>query len=276
MTSLEILVGVLVGLVFHDNRVVAAVATIGVLVLLFEVGLGMDRAELRTVGRRAIGVAVVGVSASFCGGALVMAAFGYEPRVVFFMAAALTATSVGVAARVFRHPTVLGAAVVDDVIGLVVLTITLRAIGDTASVAASLWRLNLVAAFVVGVAAAQTRWGSMITRPVQRVAHVLVPVFFFRVGLQLELDEVTRRAIAVGACLFVVAAAAKLLAGRVAERDHFLVGLGMLPRGEVTLVFAAAGLSAGVLTPSLYASLVLVVLATTLAASLAFRRLKGS
>src|SRR4051794_30122816 len=102
MTSLEILVGVLIGLVFHDNRVVAAVATVGVLVLLFEVGLGMDRAELRTVGRRAIGVAVVGVSASFAGGALVRAVFGYGRRVGFFMAAALTATSVGVAARMFR------------------------------------------------------------------------------------------------------------------------------------------------------------------------------
>jgi Kef-type K+ transport system membrane component KefB len=273
MTALQILIGVVAGIFLKDNSAVASLATAGVVVLLFEVGLSIDREELRVVGGRAVRVAAVGATASFVGGFAVMAAFGYRTETIWFVAAALTATSVGIAARVFRHPVVLGAAVVDDVIGLIVLTVALRAVGGHTTVLESLWRLNLVFAFLIGFGIAQTRFRERATKLAAPLVWVLVPVFFFHVGFQLELDRVTGRSIALGLSLFVVAAAAKLLAGRMAEHDHMLVGLGMLPRGEVTLVFAAAGLEQAVFGDSVYAALVFVVLLTTLTASLAFRHL---
>src|SRR3954452_20438273 len=112
---------------------------IGVILLLLEVGLEMDLRELGAVGRASLSVATVGVALPFLAGIPVGLAFGMDSQEAIFVGAALTATSVGITARVFgdlralasvEARTVLGAAVADDVIGLVILTIVTRIVTE--------------------------------------------------------------------------------------------------------------------------------------------------
>src|SRR5205807_282782 len=105
------------------------------ILLLLDVGLEMDIAELGAVGRASLAVATIGVIVPFAGGYGVGALLGMTGKEALFVGAALTATSVGITARVFgdlralasvEARTVLGAAVADDVLGLVILTVVVR------------------------------------------------------------------------------------------------------------------------------------------------------
>src|SRR5438132_4902689 len=142
------------------------VAEIGVLLLLFEVGLATDLEELLRVGAAATVVAVVGMALPFAGGYLVTRAAGFPTLTAVFVGAALTATSIGITSRVLSEigmiatregRIILGAAVADDVLGLVILAVVsqLAATGSvgigTALRAAGLSFSFLVVAIVVGV-----------------------------------------------------------------------------------------------------------------------------
>ena len=135
----EILAGILIGpsvlglVDITDTRGVSLtmLAEIGVLLLLLQVGMEMDLVELRKVGATSLVVAVIGVVAPFASGMAVALAFGESTNTAIFIGAALTATSVGITARVFgdlhalattEARVVLGAAVADDVLGLVILS----------------------------------------------------------------------------------------------------------------------------------------------------------
>ena len=118
-----------------ENEIVQFLAELGVVVLLFQVGLETRVAEMRLVGLRAATVAVVGVIVPFLLGTYLIGPFllpGLSSNTYLFLGAALTATSVGITARVFRDlgtlqsseaKIVLGAAVIDDVLGLIVLAV---------------------------------------------------------------------------------------------------------------------------------------------------------
>jgi len=336
----EIAAGILVGPsvlgLVADDAVLQVLGQLGVVLLLLEVGLQLDLAELGAVGRAAVLVALVGVAAPFVGGVAVATALGEPAEVALFLGAALTATSVGISARVFgdlgalagvEARIVLGAAVVDDVLGLVVLTVVARLVTEgsvsLASVAGvlglavaflavmgtvgvrlapPLFRLvkrlarspgtmvalalaftlgvaslaqaarlaPIVGAFVAGLALARTDQGERIRRELTPVGHLLVPVFFLEVGINVRLGELADpQVIGLAAVLAAVAVAGKLAAAAGAigtPGDKLLVGLGMLPRGEVGLIFAGLGLRAGVLDARLYATLLLTILATDLVA----------
>ena len=116
---------------------IAVIAEIGVLLLLLQVGMEMDIGELSKVGKASLLVAVVGVALPFAGGAIAGVALGYPAKTAIFLGAALTATSVGITARVFgdlralatsEARIVLGAAVADDVLGLVILTVVVKVV----------------------------------------------------------------------------------------------------------------------------------------------------
>ena len=141
----EIVAGIVVGPsvlgfveVSGDRGVsLAVIAEIGVLLLLVQVGMEMDLAELGRVGRTAMLVAIIGVAVPFALGGGAVAALGEPADVAIFLGAALTATSVGITARVFgdlralattEARVVLGAAVADDVIGLVILTVVVKVV----------------------------------------------------------------------------------------------------------------------------------------------------
>src|SRR5687768_3216205 len=148
------------------NEVISALAEIGVIILLFEVGLESDLKEMMEVGWSSLLVATLGVVAPFFLGWGVAAYFiPDEPRLVhIFIGATLCATSVGITARVFKDlgklatreaRIILGAAVIDDVLGLMILAVVAGAIKATATGAnLSMMEIGLIAGksllFLVG------------------------------------------------------------------------------------------------------------------------------
>ncbi|MCR4340444.1 MAG: cation:proton antiporter [Gemmatimonadaceae bacterium] len=133
----ELLAGVLLGgsvlgIIDPQGPVVFALAELGVLILLFEIGLHTELGSLVRVGGTAASVGVVGVILPFAGGYVAAVLLGLETLPAIVCGAALTATSVGISARVLSDlgqldrtegRIVLGAAVIDDVIGLIILSL---------------------------------------------------------------------------------------------------------------------------------------------------------
>lgn len=340
----ELLAGVGLGLttlrVAVDDPAVAFIASIGVILLLFEVGLESELDEFRKVGRSAASVAVIGVILPLAlGYALALALIG-DSRQALFLGATLTATSVGITARVITDlgrigsaeaRIILAAAVVDDILGLLVLSIVLgitstgkldaMAAGRGAGIAVAflviaVWvgiryapslvslaqRLRtrgvlvtvsftfclalalaaeklglaeIVGAFAAGLVLATTEDRVKIQQQIKPLADVFIPVFFVVVGLQVNLASLNPLepgrlpVLLTGAALLVLAVSTKLAAGLgVFERhvSRIAVGVGMIPRGEVGLIFASVGLAAGILTPALYAVVIFVVFFSTLVA----------
>ncbi len=336
----EIIAGVLVGpsvlgLVGHSDEVLRTLGEIGVILLLLEVGMEMDLKELSKVGRTSFLVAIVGVAVPLVLGLGAMTLIGDDFKTSLFIGAALTATSVGITARVFgdlralattEARIVLGAAVADDVMGLVVLTVVVRlvtegsisllsvlgiiavAVGFLAVSGAVGLRVSgplfsavhrfsrstgtlvalalaftlafarladsaklapIVGAFVAGIALTRSDQSDRIRRELAPVGHLFVPVFFLQIGIDADVGTFGNVTVLRDALiLLVVAVVGKMVSplGAIGSPgDKLLIGLGMLPRGEVGLIFATIGLANGVLDEHLYAALLLVVLATTLA-----------
>jgi Kef-type K+ transport system membrane component KefB len=182
----EIVAGVLVGpsvldLVGGHDEVLHTLGEIGVILLLFEVGMEMDLGELGKVGRASFLVAIVGVVAPMALGLGVIAALGEDFEVALFIGAALTATSVGITARVFgdlralattEARIVLGAAVADDVMGLVVLTVVVRIVTEgSVSVLSVVGIIAVAVAFLVVSAAVGLRVSGPLFRMVNHVSR---------------------------------------------------------------------------------------------------------
>ncbi|MGQ0804165.1 MAG: cation:proton antiporter domain-containing protein [Actinomycetota bacterium] len=336
----EIVAGIAIGPSVLDlvggDATLRVLGEIGVILLLLEVGLQMNLAGMGSVGRASLSVAAIGVVVPLFAGAGVALGFGHDGDVALYLGAALCATSVGITARVFSDlrvlgrpeaRTVLGAAVADDVLGLVILTVVVRLVSEgsvsalsvvgivalavgflvvaavvgtrlapplfslvhrRARSAGTLVALALafalafaeladaaklapiVGAFVAGLALSGSDQSDRIRRELSPVGHLFIPVFFLQIGIDAEIGAFARPAVlGIAGALLAVGVAGKLVAALGATGsagDRWLIGLGMLPRGEVGLIFATIGLREGVLTENLYASLLLVVLATTLAA----------
>jgi Kef-type K+ transport system membrane component KefB len=335
----EILAGVILGPSVLDvvghGEVLVFLAELGVILLLLEVGLEMEIRQLVAVGKASLLVALAGVALPFAGGFGVAVLFGESMHPAIFVAAALTATSVGITARVFgdlrslstvEARTVLGAAVADDVLGLVILTVVVRivttgsvsAIGIAGVIGAALVFLvvtggagirlaprlfqivdtkarsagilvvaalivtlafaelamlaklaPIIGAFVAGLSLGRTAQAERIRRELRPIAHVLVPVFFVSIGIEVDVARlIDPSVLGLAGALLVVAVIGKVAASLFAfgsPGDRWLIGLGMLPRGEVGLIFAGIGIREGVLGADLYAALLIVVLGTTLA-----------
>ncbi len=333
----EIVAGVLVGpsvlgLVDRTDSL-AVLAELGVLLLLLGVGMEMDVGELIKVGRSSMLVAVGGVVVPFAVGTAAAMALGQETTTAVFIGAALTATSVGITARVFgdlgalgtsEARVVLGAAVVDDVLGLIILTVVAklatgggfsivsvtgtsvlaigfllvtgvvgrrvvpsllggvarRARGSGTLVAVALAMAlgfaaladlahlaPIIGAFMAGLALSGSQVAPRVERELAPIGHVFIPAFFLQIGIETDLRAMlSPTALGLAAVLSVLAILGKMVAGRLASGagDRLLIGLGMIPRGEVGLIFAGLGLKSGVLDNDLYGALILVVLITTI------------
>ncbi len=336
----EIVAGILIGPsvlgLVNTGDMLSFLAELGVIMLLIQVGLETDIVELKSVGRASILVAIIGVVLPMLLGFGVSSMLGESINTSLFVGAALTATSIGITARVFgdlralatvEARTVLGAAVVDDVLGLIILTVVTRiveqgsvGIGTIASTiglavgflavtstvgftifpqlfariakgARSTSTVSVVAigialgfsvladkahlapiigAFVAGLALRRIATHERVERDVSSLAQVFVPIFFLNIGISTNIRAMAdARVIGVALLLSVVAIVAKIAAasGAIGSRgDKLTIGFGMLPRGEVGLIFASIGLSVGALSEELYGSVLVVVLVTTLVA----------
>jgi Kef-type K+ transport system membrane component KefB/predicted amino acid-binding ACT domain protein len=336
----EIAAGILIGPsvlgLVNTGDMLFFLAELGVILLLIQVGLETDIIELKSVGRASILVAIIGVVLPMALGFGASSLLGESINTSLFVGAALTATSIGITARVFgdlralatvEARTVLGAAVVDDVLGLIILTVVTRvveqgtvgigtiastiglAIGflavtstvgftifpqlfariakgarsaSTVSVVAIGIALGfsvlaekahlapIIGAFVAGLALRRIAAHERVERDVSSIAQIFVPIFFLNIGISTNIRAMAdTRVIGVALLISVVAVISKIAAasGAIGSRgDKWTIGFGMLPRGEVGLIFASIGLSVGALSEELYGSVLVVVLVTTLIA----------
>jgi Kef-type K+ transport system membrane component KefB len=338
------------------NEIISALAEIGVIVLLFEVGLESNLNEMLEVGWSSLLVALAGVIMPFFLGWGVAAYFiPGEPRLAhFFIGATLCATSVGITARVLKDigrlqtresRIILGAAVIDDVLGLVILAVVAGAIKasgagavlsilDIAIIAGKaiaflfgaiavgryitphiFWRAGrfegrgvlvalsigfcfllawaaakmglapIVGAFAAGLVLDDIHFETFEERGkndlqllITPVSAVLVPIFFVLMGMRVDLRAFARVELLgfAGALTLAAIIGKQVCSLAVAERglNRLAIGLGMIPRGEVGLIFAglgatlmlpnAQGLSEPVIGAGTFGVIVMMVIVTTL------------
>lgn len=323
------------------------VSTLGLYALLFLTGLESELDELVAVGPQAATVALTGVVLPFVAGSAGLYYLFHLPAIAaVFAGAAMTATSIGITASVFGElgflktregQIVIGAAVLDDILGIIILAVVVSlASGDALRlapilqlvfaalvfVAAAIWlseraaplfdqlldRLKapgevVVAAFVVlslccfasqaigleaalgafaaGLILSKSERTEAIQETVKPLVALFATVFFVLIGTGMDLsvlnpfDPANRQGLVVAAFLLAVAIAGKLAAGwtyfSAEPTRRLVVGLGMLPRGEVGLIFLGLGSQAGLLTPSLEAAILMMVIGTTFLAPLLLR-----
>ncbi|MCI0546295.1 MAG: cation:proton antiporter [Candidatus Rokubacteria bacterium] len=317
-------------------------AGIGAIILLFEVGLETSIAQMARVGLSATLVAIVGVVAPWVLGYVVSLLLnpGASVQSHLFVGAILTATSVGITARVFKDmkrlesgeaQVILGAAVIDDVLGLMILAVVSGIVTSGAVSAPAVARIVIVSCLFLGTAillggriagwitrylgAFKVRGMKMITallicfafawvagliglativgafaaglileeakftgfsseRPLHELldpfSSFFVPIFFVLMGIDVRLESFADpRALGLAAAITAAAIAGKQVCGLVVRDrslDRLSIGFGMIPRGEVGLIFASIGRALGVVDASLYAACVIMVIVTTFAA----------
>jgi len=350
----ELLTGVIIGNLgleiftqLGDSEITRSLSEIGVILLLFVVGLETDFNEMKSVGKDAFLVALLGVIAPF------ILAFIFIPVLMetsfqhtLFMAAALTATSVGITARVLHETNqlksisgriIIGAAVIDDVMGIIILTVVTAivtqgsvSVGDLGALAAkivgfgiivfiirkfilkrALYRISaievtgtvtvllfsfamiiswgaekaglagIIGAFALGIVLDELHFegfrekgGVRLDKMIKPLTDFLVPVFFISMGMQVKLGALfNKESIILALALIVVAIIGKIVCGLAISRkslsegaDRLFVGYGMIPRGEVGLIFAAMGLKLKVMGTADYSAVVAMVAVTTLMA----------
>lgn len=316
----------------------------GIIFLLFLVGLESSVDEMRQVGQDSARVAVAGVVLPFALGFAVIYLLMPDLSIhsTLFIAATLVATSVGITARVLQDlgkstskeaRTILGAAVIDDILGLLTLAIVSGIVvsGEVDFVHMGLtillallflgsaiwlgpyilrfiiklfrkfdlieakmfvsymfvmtlaWTANLaglaaiIGAFTAGLIlhdAYFSHWGEYEDHPysirdlIMPLEVILAPIFFVLMGIQVKLETFfTTEILIMAAALLVVAIIGKVACGLAARKgvNRWMIGIGMMPRGEVGLIFAAIGSSLGVINDDLFSAVVLMVIITTLA-----------
>ncbi len=315
----------------------------GIIFLLFLVGLDTSIDDMRKVGPDSGRVAIVGVLLPFLLGLLASTLLieDIEFHTGLFLGATLAATSVGITAMVLQEMNmqqtetariILGAAVFDDVLGLLMLAIV-SGIVVTGSVdlinmiiiivMASLfllaavylgpffirlivklfsrldlieakmfvsylfvmllaWMANLsglatiIGAFTAGLILHDAYFESWnddrecpicIRDLIMPLEVILVPIFFVLMGIQVKLETFLQPDVMMlAAGLLVAAIVGKVVSGFGAfgGSNRWAIGVGMMPRGEVGLIFAAIGKSLGVLSDALFSAVVLMVVVTTL------------
>ena len=350
----ELLAGVLLGPtlldllhwgVFDDpvllGKTLSEFAELGVLLLMFVVGLEVHLSELLSIGMVPIWGGVLGAIFPVALALPVVLVFGYSVESALFVGVVLAATSVSISAQtllelgVLRTKEGLGllaTAVVDDVLAILLLSVVIATMGsdNDASAAGLIWifvrmalylggalavawfllpplfnyihRTRLIAsgtasyalivalifgwsadalggvaaitgAFIAGLGLSQThsRVKTEIESTVQHIAYAfLVPIFFVNVGLHIDLTAISLDLIPLAILLVVVAIVSKVggsgwgaYLGGFTRSESIRLGVCMISRGEVGLIIAALGLSAGLLDKELFEPVFLVILVTT-------------
>ncbi|MCL5998294.1 MAG: cation:proton antiporter [Chloroflexi bacterium] len=352
----ELLAGLLLGPtlinLFHlpfitapeTEEIVFELAELGVILLMFMAGLEVDIEEMLHTGRIALIAGVLGVIAPLLLGAVVSLAFNQSALGSIFIGLILTATSVSISAQTLLELGVLkrreglallGAAVVDDVLVILVLSVFLAVTNPDGSnslvtiigsmvlflaiiIPVGLWLLPrltyrierlpisegvmawaiavtllfawaseafgqvaaITGAFMAGVFFGRTRLRHEISHGMHTVAYAFfVPLFLVSIGLKVD-----ARTLDLTAAIFMVAITLTAIVSKVAGSglgarlagmqwsQALRVGVGMISRGEVGLIVASIGLQQGLISESVFASIVIMVLLTTLVTPLLLRR----
>lgn len=323
----------LLGIVDPTQETFFVMGELGLLILLFQIGLHTELASILRVGGPAAAVGMTGVLLPFLLGLALLGAVGVPTLAATVASAALTATSLGISARILADlgvldrpegQIVIGAAVIDDIIGLIILTVVsdlalggnlaagevvriaavaigflvlalgvgsrvipplARAAGSLreggalgsmalafaltlAAVAARSGSAMIIGAFAAGLVLHATPERKDIEKATTTLGYLFVPIFFVGVGASVNVHAFTDPSVlAVGGLLMGVGIVGKVLAGFAPfwiQANKPLIGIAMVPRGEVGLIFAQMGLSSGALSENLFSAVLLMVIVTTL------------
>jgi Kef-type K+ transport system membrane component KefB len=322
-----------------QSEMISLLAELGVIILLFEIGLESDLRELQKVGFQAAIVACVGVVVPFAAGTVGLMTLFQVPAIpAIFAGAALTATSIGITSKVLSElgqlksregQIIVGAAVIDDVLGIIVLAVVASlaktgevdvmnvvyliisatafllgaillgkffnqafvAIADKlqtrgklvipalsfafilAFLANAIHLEAILGAFAAGLVLDETDRRRELDQQIIPIADILVPVFFVTVGAKADLGVLNpavpanQEGLMIAAFLIVVAILGKVVTGWSVfgqpDINRLAIGVGMIPRGEVGLVFAGIGSASGVLSKPLEAAIITMVILTT-------------
>ena len=326
------------------GEVLRVFSELGVVFLLFWVGLETRLSEMRAVGPISLAVGSAGVVAPFALGTGFGLLLGEGTATSVFLGAALAATSAGITSATFLElgiarsraaRTVLGAAVIDDVLALILLSVAVGISGDggvdvgkialslaiavafvafvalggtqllarrpqllkaprfaesallpavlvclgLAAFAAEIGLAALIGAFLAGMIVAETKDQNSIEEEVRPLYAFFPPFFFAFIGIELDLGSLFNgHALLLLAAVTVIAAVAKYVpahraARRLGRREAAVVGVGMVPRGEVGIVVASIGAAEGVIDAELFAVVVGMSILTTLVAPFVLRRI---
>jgi Kef-type K+ transport system membrane component KefB len=322
-----------------QSEIIGVLAELGVIILLFEIGLESDLRQLKEVGSQAVVVACVGVAIPFAAGtAGLMLLFQVAAIPAIFAGAALTATSIGITSKVLSEigqlkskegQIIVGAAIIDDVLGIIVLAVV-ASLAKTGAVdvmnviylifsataflvgsillggffnkafVAIVEKLStrgsvimpafifaffmaflgnaihleaILGAFAAGLVLDETDVRNELDELIKPVADLLVPIFFVTVGARADLGVLNpaiasnRQGLIIAVFLMAVAIVGKLVTGWVVFGqpgiNRLAIGVGMIPRGEVGLVFAGIGSTSGIIDKPLSAAIIIMVIITT-------------
>jgi Kef-type K+ transport system membrane component KefB len=345
----ELIVGILLGpslfgllnpavehgtIAFTSFEIITFIGEIGVILLLFQVGLESNIYQLLKAGVASTLVACVGVILPVSMGYIFFKyVYGAPTLVSILVGATLAATSVGITMRVLSEigkvsseegKVILGAAVIDDILGLIILSVIAGlAAGASANLGLTIGKIviftliflvgtlvigikftpaiykyahkmkvkrtfvvssfifALVASLLANIIGLATIVGSFAAglvferleekehfeRRIKPVADLFVPVFFVMAGVYLDLHSANLNMLYIVGILTVIAVVGKILAGWAAigaKASKLTIGIGMIPRGEVGLIFAAFGITNAIINNATYSALVIVIMITTL------------
>ena len=323
-----------------SSEVISVLSELGVILLLFEIGLESDLKELLKAGPQATVVAITGVVVPFVAGTVGLLYLFHVPTIpAIFAGAALTATSIGITAKVLAEiqrltskegQIIIGAAVIDDVIGIIVLAVV-ASLADTGEIAIAnviylivsagvfligsilLGRLlmpffialvknlktrgqllisaliltfilsyigdviqleAILGSFTAGLILGETEIRRELEEDVIPIADMFTPIFFVTVGAKTDLGVLNpaipsnREGLIIATFLIAVAIVGKVVTGLTVfgagpQINRLAIGVGMIPRGEVGLVFAGVGSASGALSKPLEAAIIMMVILTT-------------
>ncbi len=311
----------------------------GAIVILFMAGLEMTPKEFLRGGKASFTVGTLGVVVPFFAGLAVFQMFGFDALQSMLIATALTATSIAISIQVLSEfgkiktpeaRLIIGAAVVDDILAIAVLSVVTSIAGSeggvdniditevtitilqvlgffaamliaavviiprvvtprlwkakgsvegivtavffgAAALAGSIGLSPIVGAFAVGMALSTTKVFEKVENFIGKIGLIFAPLFFAIIGAQVDLRAVDLNILMLSGVIIVIAIVTKLF-GCGLPSMFFLknkaqgmrVGIGMISRGEVGLIVAGVGVTAGALTSEVYSTIVIMVAVTTI------------
>lgn len=321
------------------NDEIIILGEIGAIVILFIAGLEMTPKEFLRGGKASFTVGALGVVVPFFAGLAVFQMFGFDALQSMLIATALTATSIAISIQVLSEfgkiktpeaRLIIGAAVVDDILAIAVLSVVSsiavseggvdnivitdvvitilqvlaffaimlivavivipkiitprlwKAKGSiegiatasffgAAALAGSIGLSPIVGAFAVGMALSTTKVFEKIENYAGKIGLIFAPLFFSIIGAQVDLRAVDLNIIMLSAVVIAIAVVTKLFGcGLPAifflkdRKQGMRVGIGMISRGEVGLIVAGVGITAGILSSEVYSTIVIMVAVTTI------------
>jgi len=333
----KLIIGVIIGpAVFgwiENTEIIEGFSHIGVLLLMFFAGLETDLGELNKNRNSSLAVGIAGIVVPMVGGYAFGIGIGMEQTHAIFLGLLLSATSVSISVQTFKElghlnsresTTVLGAAIVDDVLVVVALAVMMSFV-TASDVSVGLligkkvlffvvigligWKVvpfvmnvlsklkitepvvsaafimcllfayfaefmgvaGIIGSFAAGIAISQTKFKKQVETKLEPIAYaVFVPVFFVSVGLAVSFDGISSHILLIIG-LSLLAVVTKFIGAGSGARmtgfnmhSSFVIGAGMVSRGEVALIIATIGLSSGLLAQDYFAAIIIAVIVSTI------------